>query len=182
MSDFNVAIQVVLTHEGGWVSNPNDPGGETNFGWSMMNIQRIGLTPDDLGVPNFDPGCLKSMTVDTAIALYKKYYWDPGGYEAILDQTSATKIFDCGINCGPAHAHQMAQRAATACGRQVTADGVLGPMSIAAINTIFAPDFVRAMGAQMEAYYRALVAAKPSDAEFLSNWLKRAAWGVTAST
>ena len=36
MSDFNDAIPTVLRHEGGFVDSPNDPGGATNFGVSLV--------------------------------------------------------------------------------------------------------------------------------------------------
>ena len=32
LTDFNDIIEVVLHHEGGYVNDPKDPGGETNFG------------------------------------------------------------------------------------------------------------------------------------------------------
>jgi lysozyme family protein len=31
---FDTAVELILKHEGGWVKDENDPGGETNFGIS----------------------------------------------------------------------------------------------------------------------------------------------------
>lgn len=171
MATFDLAIPVVLQHEGGWVCNSNDPGGETNFGWSMLMIKRLGLTPDQLGVSDFEPGCLKQMTVETAKDLYLKHFWSPF-FDQIENQTSATKIFDFCVNAGMSHGIQVAQQAAGA-----SVDGIIGPGTVVAINTL-ATAFVPAMARAMEAYYRAVVANRPSDAEFLPNWLHRAAWGV----
>lgn len=178
MASFDLSIPVVLQHEGGWVNNPKDPGGETNFGWSMLMIKRLGLTPEQLGVPNFDPGCLKLMTVETAKALYRAHFWSPY-FDQILDQTAATKLFDFGVNAGMEHGIQVAQRAATDSGHPTAVDGVVGPGTIKAINASGSA-FVPAMAKEMEAYYRAVVAHRPASAEFLPNWLHRAAWGVTA--
>lgn len=178
MSDYLLSIPVVLVHEGGWVSDPVDPGGETNYGWSMMNIRHLGLTKEELGIPNWNPGCLKFMTVDTAKMLYKKYYWDKYGYSGLTGQNPATKIFDCGVNCGPVRAHEMAQEAANDCGQSLSTDGILGPKSIAGINAVDAAKFMPAMKHRMELYYTNLVQQKPQLAKFLPNWLHRAAWGV----
>ena len=71
MADFNYAIKVILKHEGGWVSDPADPGGETNFGISMLIIGREKITDAELGVKYTGPGWLKNMKVENASAIYK---------------------------------------------------------------------------------------------------------------
>ncbi len=176
MADFDKAIPVILKHEGGWVDNPADPGGETNFGISMLMVRREGMTPAQLGIPNFDPGCMKLMTVDTAKSIYRKLFWDKPGYGRVTDDVVATKIFDCAVNCGPSRAHAMAQRAATSLGHVCKDDGILGAISIAAINSCDPKQFLAAMADQMLTYYKAIVARSPSLGIFLRNWTKRAGW------
>lgn len=179
-STFEQAIPVLMAHEGGWVDDPQDPGGETNYGWSMLTIERLGLTPRDLGIDQdkFTPGCLKLMTADTAQALYRKYFWNRYGYGAIANQTAATKVFDAAVNMGPSRAAVFAQNVCNAQGHQVSPDGVLGPISFAAINAIDGATFVRAYAQQMTDYYLAVIAAHPNESKFKSNWLHRAQWGV----
>lgn len=181
MSDFNQAIPVILLHEGGWVANPADPGGETNFGISTLIIKRENISAADLGVDPatmFHFGYLKPMKVEAATAIYKKLFWDRYGYEKLAALKPATKIFDCGVNCGPSRGHLMAQRAANKLGQTLTVDGNLGPKSIAGINACDPQRFVIAMAGEMAAYYTNLVHEKPELAVFLKNWLHRAAWGV----
>ena len=179
MSSFDLAIPTILMHEGGWVSDPQDLGGETNYGISMLMIRRSGLTPQELGVDNLTtPGCLKKMTVDGAKKIYLKYYWAPFHYDSINDQTVATKIFDCGVNCGNDRANVMAQKAANACGQSLTVDGSLGPKSFAAINACDAKTYIKAYADEMTKYYLAIIKARPANAKFQSNWLHRAQWGV----
>ncbi len=173
MSNFDKAISVILQHEGGWVSNPVDPGGETNFGISIKFIHANGLQPQELGILNFLPGCLKGLTVDKAKELYKKYFWK---YDSILNDLVATKIFDCAVNCGPTAAHKIAQRAANSLGAHLKDDGALGNLSVAAINACQPTAFVDAMAVQMSAYYQAIIAHNPSLSVFLKNWTKRANW------
>jgi lysozyme family protein len=183
VSDFDAAIAVVLQHEGGWVSNPRDPGGETNFGISTLIIEREGLKAEDLHLDPTtfkQPGWLKAMTVDTAKSLYRRLFWDRFGYGRISDELAATKIFDCAVNCGPPRAHVFAQRAATRLGHAATPDGIIGDETFSAINACSPQAFVNAFAEEMRAYYEGLVAARPALAVFESNWLKRARWGVSA--
>ncbi|MFS8082999.1 MAG: glycosyl hydrolase 108 family protein, partial [Ginsengibacter sp.] len=61
-SDFDAAVDSVLGEEGGYVNNPADPGGETQWGISKRAF------------PDVD---IKALTRDAAKALYKAHYWDP---------------------------------------------------------------------------------------------------------
>lgn len=180
MPTFESAIPVIMAHEGGWVHNLADPGGETMMGWSMLTIKRLGLTPKDLGldIPAFVPGCLKSVTKDVCRGLYRKFFWDKYGYGSISDPKVATKVFDCAVNCGPARAHAMVQRAATVCGHALVDDGVLGPKSVAGINSCEPVALVKAMAEQMRTYYTLIATKRPSLQVFLKNWIHRANWGT----
>lgn len=173
MSRFEDAIPVVMQHEGGWVDDPDDLGGETMMGWSTLTITKLGLKPRDLGIDQdeFTHGCLKLMKASTAEDLYRKHFWDRYGFAAIVDQTAATKCFDFAINAGPGNAATVAQRA---CG--ATIDGLWGPQTFARINATH--DFVRAMATEMANYYESIIKARPKNEKFRSNWMRRAAWGV----
>uniref|UniRef100_UPI0039E582BF glycosyl hydrolase 108 family protein n=1 Tax=Klebsiella pneumoniae TaxID=573 RepID=UPI0039E582BF len=58
---FDDLIGRVLGHEGGYVNDPRDPGGETQFGISKR------------AYPNVD---IKGLTRETAISIYKRDFWD----------------------------------------------------------------------------------------------------------
>lgn len=189
MSTFEAAIPVILAHEGGWVANPADPGGETNYGISTLIVRRImadekltrAQTAAMLGLPEahlFTPGYMKPMQVQYAKAIYKKMFWDKYGYGQIADQTVATKIFDASVNCGPKRGGAFAQRAANKLGGMLAVDGVLGPKSFAEINDIDPNQYMLAYAEQMLNYYNDLVVRVPSLSVFLRNWTKRAAWGT----
>jgi lysozyme family protein len=176
MSDFNLSINTILAHEGGWCCNPNDTGGETNFGISMRFIQNEGVTLAELGLSDLNPGSLKNLKVNNAKNIYKKYFWDNNKYSQINDQTSATKVFDACVNMGPKRAHILAQQAVNKLGGNLTVDGSLGPKSIAAINNCDPVSFVKEMANQMANFYQNLVKTKPQMQIFLKGWLKRAGW------
>jgi len=61
MNNFQKAIEFVMKWEGGYVNNPKDPGGETNFG-----ISKASYPEEDI----------KNMTLTRAIEIYKRDYWD----------------------------------------------------------------------------------------------------------
>lgn len=184
MSRFDLAIPVVMAHEGTdaypYCDDPVDPGGATIWGWSMLTIKKLGLTPRDLGLDQdqFTPGCLKAVSKQRCQELYKKYFWEDYGYGLIVDQNLATKIFDAAVNMGPKHAAEFAQKAANSLGAHLTVDGSLGPASVAAINALDGKAMLKAYADQMTAYYMAIIAHNPTLAKFQSNWLKRAQWGV----
>lgn len=176
MGSFDYAIKVILKHEGGWVDDPKDPGGETNFGISMLIIKREGITAQELGLPNFDPGCMKLLTKENATKVYKRVFWDRYDYGSFNADIVATKIFDCAVNCGPKRAHVMAQKAANRLDKGLNVDGVLGPISRVGINSCDPQQFADAMVTEMELYYTKISDARPSLKKFLPGWLKRAKW------
>ncbi len=65
--EFNDIIEVVLHHEGGYVNDPKDPGGETNFGVAKRSH------------PDVD---IKNLTKDGAKEIYKEHYWDGNKVES----------------------------------------------------------------------------------------------------
>jgi lysozyme family protein len=78
------AINFVLVHEGGYVHDPQDPGGATNFGISQRSY----------------PDCsIAALTIDGAKEIYKRDYWDWIGCDNLpypLDMV----VFDTIVNCG----------------------------------------------------------------------------------
>ena len=190
MSSFDLAIPVILKHEGGWVDDPNDLGGETNFGISTLIIQRmqrddklsdeameklLGIKPGTLFKQNY----LKTengFTKDSAAKIYRKYFWDQPGYGNIVDQNMATKVMDVAVNCGEPRAERMLQLAANSLGAKLQVDGNMGPKTLAVVNSLDPKKLVVAMKDEQVKYYNAIVAARPLNQKFLAGWLKRAAW------
>lgn len=83
-TEFETAVTEVLGEEGGYVDNPTDPGGETQWGISKRAF------------PETD---IKNLTRDAAKALYKVYYWDPLlAYP--LDPVFRRIAFECAVNQG----------------------------------------------------------------------------------
>jgi lysozyme family protein len=89
MADFKKALPIVLLHEGGYVYDPDDPGGETNFGISKRSHPDINV---------------KNMTRTDAEKIYQEEYWNKIRGDEIFDQTIAGNLFDFSVTSGVANA------------------------------------------------------------------------------
>lgn len=156
---FDHAVMVVLRHEGGYVDNPSDPGGATNFGISKRSYP-------DLDIAN--------LTELDAKAIYRRDWWDRYGYEN-LPPFIAVKVFDLSVNMGPGAAHRCLQRALHACGlRHVTVDGHLGPQTFSACAEVDAGNLLCVIRAEAAWHYRRLIEGNDSQRVFEKGWMNRA--------
>jgi lysozyme family protein len=149
---FELAVAETLKWEGGYSSDPNDPGGETRFGISKRDH------------PNED---IKNLTVDRAKQIYRDGYWK-NFYSEIQSQAVATKLFDMGVNIGVGTAVKLLQEAL-----QVPVDGSFGPNTLAATNE-HGDAGLDAYKARLVAHYQELVVRNPNLSKFLGGWLRRA--------
>lgn len=168
---FENAIEKTLSWEGGYVNDPDDPGGETNFG-----LTRAWL--DSANYPGLD---LKTLTRERAISIYREDWWNV--YAEAIDRTglrrTAEKFFDAVVNVGPSQAMKFLQRALYANGFQVPDDGVGGPVTrTAALKVVEGMGdedaLIAAFRSEWAGFYRLLAAKKPSQQKFLKGWLRRA--------
>lgn len=174
MSTFDLAWPIVKRHEGGFVNNPNDPGGATNFGVSLRWLVSQGLLTqlehDEGDVTQDAVTAVKLMTEAEAQAFYVKYWWDANGYANVVSQALATKLVDTAINMGSVRANNFAQEIVGI----TPTTGHFGPKTTAAVNAFPQTQFILAYQNKMADFYRSLVAANPKRAEFLAGWLNRA--------
>ena len=156
MSKFDEIIEVVLEHEGGYVNDPKDPGGETNYGIAKRSH------------PDVD---IKNLTKEGAKEIYKEVYWDKNKVESLPEELWHI-YFDMCVNQGKSRAVKIIQRAVNGKGGSLTVDGGMGPMTIAAIGKSRVElDRVRAYRVK---YYADLVTKKPDLERFYFGWFKRA--------
>lgn len=156
MAKFDLSIDTILKHEGGYVNNPTDPGGETNFGISKRSY------------PNVD---IATLTIEKAKEIYRKDFWF---YDEIESQVIATKIFDIAVNMGAMPAHRMLQEALKNLGFPLVVDGVLGPLTKKATNDADMGRLLQEVRALQAERYAKIVINKPSQETFLRGWMRRA--------
>ncbi len=177
MATFEKAIPRILLHEGGYVNNPNDKGGSTNYGITLGLLQDLHEDLNHDGVINVLD--VKTMSVEAAKTIYKIQWWDKYGYGSIRDQTIATKVFDFSVNMGSHRAHMLLQRAInTALGTSLTTDGKLGPTTFSTINSITDPEeqqkVLDAYCNTVWSFYTSLADKNPKLKTFLRGWRNRA--------
>jgi len=179
MATFEQAIGVVLRHEGGYVNNPNDPGGVTNYGISIRFLADHLEAGDFDGDGDVDAEDIANMTVEQAQEIYRQFWWDPYGYERFVDQTIATKTFDLAVNMGAKRSHILLQTAVNkAFGLNLTVDGNLGKASYNAINACHDGDdeqtLLTAYCHEVWAFYQRLIANNSKLKVFAKGWKNRA--------
>ena len=153
MSKFDEIIEVVLEHEGGYVNDPKDPGGETNFGIAKRSN------------PDVD---IKNLTKAEASLIYKTKYWDKNKVESLPEELWHI-YFDCCVNMGKSRAVKILQQAANGKGAGLKVDGGLGPMTIGALKGV---ELERVRAYRIK-YYADLVTRKPDLEKFYFGWFRR---------
>jgi lysozyme family protein len=157
---FDKAIKVVLAHEGGYVNDPNDLGGETNFGISKRSY------------PNVD---IKNLTREQAVEIYRRDWWERYKHERIEDIDVATKVFDLAVNMGAVPAHRLLQQAINFTeGKSLAVDGIIGPATLSAVNQADPQQLVQTLRFMAARRYYELAKARPANRGFLLGWLNRA--------
>ena len=125
---FDEAFHHLLGHEGGYVNHPDDPGGETNWGVTKVVARQHGYE-----------GLMKDMPVGIAKAIYRKSYWDAVQADN-LPPAIRYAVFDAAVNSGVGTSVRWLQQAVGA-----TADGVLGPKTLAAVHELNPDGVLRRM-------------------------------------
>ena len=149
MSDIKASIAKTLVHEGGYVNDSRDSGGETKYG----------ITAKDL------PGVsIRDLTEDQAVAYYKEHYIKPL-YVQITDQAKLDKLFDFGVLFGVGEAIILLQRALG-----VFQDGKFGQDTLDAVN---ATDVLQNYKNAVAGHVEQIIIAHPQDAAFRTGWLNR---------
>lgn len=157
---FEQAVTIVLAHEGGYVNNPADPGGETKYGISKRSY------------PDLD---IKNLTREQAIEIYYKDWWCRYRYGEIEDLDVATKVLDLSVNMGPGQAHRLLQQAINLVSDEnLKVDGILGPLTLAATNRVNPEKLRQTLRFYAAEYYYSLARARPESRVFLLGWLNRA--------
>lgn len=154
--DFPDCLKFTLLVEGGWSSNPNDPGGDTMQGITLAVYREWN---DD---PNTTADQLRNISAADVSAIYEQSYWD----KVQGDQLAAgvdLSVFDMQVNSGSNSAKILQATVG------VTVDGNIGPITLAATNKINPATLINALAVHQEAFYRSL-----ADFQYFGNgWINR---------
>jgi lysozyme family protein len=133
-SPFQKALRVVLANEGGYVNDPDDPGGETYMGISAR------YHPEWEGWELVREG--KFAQVEPMVEqFYFDRYWVPSGCEAIATSLNfcedlVVAVFDTAVQHGVKRAVKHLQKAVNSVGGgdALVVDGLFGKKTLAALS------------------------------------------------
>lgn len=170
----------IVAREGGFVNDPDDPGGATNHGVTIHTLRRLGL--DISGDGRVDSADVRQLGRAQAVEIYIDHYFRRPGLGA-LPEPLQPSVFDMYVNAG-ANAVKILQRLCTQMGLPCVDDGLIGPQTIRAVQRAFdaAPDHLAdAYGIARRNYYYALADARPASRKYArrrdggkGGWITRA--------
>ena len=155
----------IVSREGGYVNDPDDPGGATKFGVTIHTMRNLGLDLDQDG--DVDARDVKLLTVRQATDIFVKHYFERPRISLLPTELQAT-VFDMYVNAG-GNAVKILQRLIADFGETVTVDGALGPKTAAAVARAMqkADGFlVDAYGIARRNYYYALADRRPASRKY----------------
>lgn len=180
MNNVREIAQEIVAREGGYVNDPDDPGGATNFGVTIHTMRRLGLDLDRDGA--ITAADVRKLSRDQAIDIFLTHYFAKPLIGELPQPLQAT-VFDMYVNAG-GNAVKILQQLLVEMGYQVSVDGALGPQSIAAVRAALdvSPDhLVDAYGIARRNYYFRLADRRVASRKYArtraggkGGWIRRA--------
>lgn len=170
----------ILAREGGYVNDPDDPGGATKHGVTVHTMRRLGL--DLTGDGKVDARDVQRLTLVQAEQIFIRHYFH-GPRIAELPDVLHASVFDMQVNAG-GNAVKILQRLFGKMGFPTSVDGRIGSKTLAAAKSAAAaaPDHILdAYGIERRNYYYALADRRPASRKFArrrdggkGGWITRA--------
>ena len=180
MQTVNQIAQEIVRREGGYVNDPDDPGGATNHGVTIHTMRRLGLDLNGDGRVTADD--VRRLPQAQAVEIFIQHYFNAPRIAA-LPEVLQPSVFDMYVNAG-SHAVKILQRLFNQMRIDATVDGVIGPQTIDAARTACeaAPDHLAdAYGIARRNYYYALADRRPASRKYArrrdggkGGWITRA--------
>jgi lysozyme family protein len=155
----------IVAREGGYVNDPSDPGGATNFGVTLNTLRRLGI--DVNRDTRIDTADVRGLSRNQAIDIYVEHYFARTGLGA-LPEPLQPSVFDMYVNAG-GNAVKVLQRLLSSMGFPCDPDGAIGAQTIRAAQMAYeaAPSHLAdAYGIARRNYYYALGDARPASRKY----------------
>jgi len=167
MADIKILAPYILSWEGGYADIPGDSGGPTNRGVTIATWRLHGYDKNGDGVINSTD--VKLITeYDAIYVVMKPVFWDKISGDKIKDQSVANIIVDWMWMSGVKSVIKKVQRILG-----VTADGIVGPKTLAAINKADGKTLFNKIWSSRQQFYFNIVEQTPVKKKFLKGWLNR---------
>lgn len=181
----SIATEIVR-REGGFVNDPDDPGGATNHGVTIHTMRQLRLDLDGNG--RIDTADVKALTPAKAAEVYVRYYYTEPKIHLLPEPLQAS-VFDMQVNAG-ANAVRILQRLMASFGLPLKDDGVIGPITARTVQRAMAkaPEHLAdAYGIARRNYYYRLGDQRPASRKFArrkdggkGGWITRAEEFISA--
>lgn len=165
MPNVREIAEEIVAREGGYVNDPDDPGGATNHGVTIGTLRRLGI--DVNRDTRIDVADVKALSQKQAVEIYLKHYFEAPGIAALPEALQAS-VFDMYVNAG-SNAVKILQRLLSDMGFPSDPDGAVGPQTIRAAQMAYeaAPSHLAdAYAIARRNYYYALADKRPASRKF----------------
>lgn len=174
--NYTSTISNIIAKEKGYVNNPADRGGPTNYGITEKVARLNGYQGD-----------MKDLPLEVAEKIYKMRYIISPGFDRIsyVSEKVAEEVIDTGVNMGPATAAIFLQRLLNAFNANgsryadIFVDGNIGPASISALTAFLKwrgqegeETMVKALNHIQGARYLDIAENNKSQEAFFYGWIK----------
>ncbi len=180
MTTVQTLAEEIVAREGGFVNDPADPGGVTNFGVTLGTLRRLGM--DITGDGQVREEDVRQLSREQAVAVFVAEYFHKPGLGGLPEALQAS-VFDMYVNAG-ANAVRILQRLLVRMGFPCADDGVIGPVTLEAARQAAqaAPQHLAdAYAIARRNYYYRLADARPASRRFArrrdggkGGWITRA--------
>jgi lysozyme family protein len=180
MRSINDIADEIIAREGGFVDDPDDPGGATKFGVTIHTLRRLGLDLDGDGTVS--AADVRRLSRQQARDIFVRHYFEAPRI-GLLPEPLQPSVFDMHVNAG-AHAVRILQRLLNDMGHDLQVDGAIGPRTAGAAHQAqrLAPGhLVDAYGIARRNYYYALADRRPASRKYArrrdggkGGWITRA--------
>lgn len=165
MADVNKLVPHIIKFEGGFVNDPDDLGGATNRG-VCYRTYKLYCSRKKRPVPTIED--LKNISDEEFSDILKSMYWDACRADKIESQSVANAIVDWAWNSGTVTASKEVQKVLG-----VTADGIIGNITLAAINSRSPLPLFGAIKQARLAYIDKICVSRPANRKFMKGWFRR---------
>jgi lysozyme family protein len=174
MAKLEISLITIWGHEGGFQKLKGDPGNWTGgaIGYGVLKGTKYGISA--ASYPDLD---IENLTLQQAANIYRRDFWNRLRLDDVKNQIIATEVLDTSINCGLGTGGRILQSAINLTNypnKDLTVDGNIGPLTIAAVNNHPRPPALYKMLNVLQGMrYVEIIERFPEREQFVNSWMTR---------